>query len=534
MSGLKAARPSRAWLTAGLVAASALLAASTAAGASAATAGQARPRNPLVVATGDGLVRGKAAGTTDEFLGIPYAAPPVGRLRWQPPQAAARWSGIRAATKFAPHCPQPASPFGEASTSENCLYLNVFAPARPSGRRLPVMVWVHGGSLLVGESNDYNPAALVSHGVIVVTINYRLGALGFLADAALASHPGGPTGDYGLMDQQAALRWVQRNIGSFGGDRASVTLFGESAGGLSVLSQLDSAGAHGLFAKAIVESGTYSLTQASLATAEKAGATFAAKVGCTSHVSACLRKLSVTTIIDNEDTSGYTPDIDGRVLTRSVGAALESGDFNRVPVVIGTNHDEWRLFVALNQLETGVAVTAGNYQAEIEGTLGVPAATAAKIVAEYPVGAYSSPSVALGAVGTDAIFACPALLAQASLSRYVPTYAYEFNDEHAPELYLPPLGFPYGAAHASEIQYLFGLPKPPYGGKLTASQQALAAAMKQDWTSFAKSGSPAPRGSWPKFTLAGHQTESLVPPAPRIETGFSGEHKCSFWAGLAS
>ncbi len=141
--------------------------------------------------TADGWVRGKTAGATAEYLGIPYAAPPVGALRWQPPQPAASWRGIREATSFAPHCAQPPSPFGVASTSEDCLYLNVFAPADARNRDLPVMVWIHGGTLLVGESNDYNPAALVRNGVIVVTINYRIGALGFLADAALASSRAG-------------------------------------------------------------------------------------------------------------------------------------------------------------------------------------------------------------------------------------------------------------------------------------------------------------------------------------------------------
>ena len=202
------------------------------------------------------------------------SAPPVGALRWLPPHPVAPWHGIRQATSFAPHCAQPASPPGVGSTSEDCLYLNVFAPADARNRNLPVMVWIHGGSLLVGESNDYNPAALVRSGVIVVTINYRLGALGFLADTALASAPGGPSGDYGLMDQQAALGWAQRNIRGFGGDRRDVTLFGESAGGLSVLAQLVSPSARGLFQRAIVESGTYDLAQLSLASAESSGAAY--------------------------------------------------------------------------------------------------------------------------------------------------------------------------------------------------------------------------------------------------------------------
>ena len=220
------------------------------------------------------------------------------------------------------------------------------------------MVWIHGGALVTGESNDYDPAGLVRRGVIVVTINYRLGALGFLAHPALAARPGGPSGNYGLMDQQAALRWVQRNIGAFGGDPRNVTIFGESAGGLSVLSQLASPGARGLFSRAIVESGAYNLTQAPLATAEAAGEAFAAKAGCASQTAACLRSLPVSTILDNEDFSGYTPDIDGRVLTQSLKTAFASGQFNRVPVINGTNHDEWRLFVGEYQLE-GIAGHGG-------------------------------------------------------------------------------------------------------------------------------------------------------------------------------
>jgi para-nitrobenzyl esterase len=467
---------------------------------------------------------------------IPYAAPPVGALRWQPPRPAARWGGVRQAASYAPHCPQPPSGFGVASTSENCLYLNVFSPARGAGGNLPVMVWLHGGSFLVGESDDYNPAALVRDGVIVVTVNYRIGALGFLADAALAGRPGGATGDYGLEDQQAALRWVQRNIGRFGGDPRNVTLDGESVGGVSTLAQLVSPAARGLFQRAIVESGTYNLTQQSLATAEAAGGTFAAKVGCAvnggastgASTGACLRALPVSAIVDREDFSGYTPDVDGSVLPESVKAALASGRFSHVPVIIGTNHDEWRLFVAMARLHGGPPVNPANYQAMIAATLSVPSAAAAAIAAEYPLSGYSSPSAALGAVGTDAIFACPALTAEESLSRYVPVYAYEFNDENAPERYLAPAGFPYGAAHESEVQYLFELSNTPYPGPLTAPQQGLATVMKQYWTTFARTGAPGDR--WARFTGSGQRMLSLVPSGPEAESGYAAEHHCSFWA----
>jgi para-nitrobenzyl esterase len=490
------------------------------------------PRDPVAV-TANGAVRGVADGAVDEFLGLPYAAPPVGALRWQPPQPAASWAGVRDATAFGPHCPQSASPFGEASMSENCLFLNVFTPSHDGpGAGHPVMVWIHGGALVTGESNDYDPTQLVEDGVTVVTINYRLGALGFLAHPALADAKG-QSGDYGLEDQQAALRWVQRNIASFGGDPRNVTVFGESAGGLSTLSQVASPQARGLFQKAIVESGSYDLTQASLSTAEAAGESFATRAGCASQTAACLRSLPVSTILADEDAAGYTPNLNSEVLPESLGTAFATGTFNRVPIINGTNHDEWRLFVALDTLE-GSPVTASNYQSMISSTLGVPAAAAAVIAARYPLSAYSSPSVALGAVGTDAIFACPALTIDQSVSRYVPTFAYEFNDENAPENFLPPVGFPYGAPHASEIQYLMDLPTVAFPGTLTAQQQQLATTMKAYWTDLAKRGFPTSLGTpfWPLFNDVTQTMESLVPPTPQPETDFASAHNCAFWAAL--
>jgi para-nitrobenzyl esterase len=198
-----------------------------------------------------------------------------------------------------------------------------------------------------------------------------------------------------------------------------------------------------------------------------------------------------------------------------------------VPVIIGTNHDEYRLFVAVIQL-IGAQVTAANYQEMIASTLGVTPAVAAKTATQYPLSRYPSPPVALGAVATDALFACHALTAEQSLSRYVPVYAYEFNDENAPELFLPPVGFPYGAAHASELQYLFSQTAVPHPARLSPAQQQLAAAMQQDWTRLARTGVPAP--GWPRFSRAGQQVLSLVPPQPRVETDFAARHHCAFWA----
>src|ERR1700733_11490155 len=511
----------------------ALAAAAPAVGAST-LGGQAAAGGPLG-APANGGVRGLADGAVDEFLGIPYAAPPVGALRWQPPQPAASWPGVRAATAFAPHCPQPASPFGQASMSEDCLYLNVFTPSHDQpGPGHPVMVWIHGGALVTGESDDYNPAKLVEDGVTVVTINYRLGALGFLAHPALAG-PKGPSGDYRLMDHQAAFPWGQRNIAGFGGDPHNVTIFGESAGGLSTLSQVASPQARGLFQKAIAESGSYNLTQTSLSSAESAGEAFATQAGRASQTSACLRSLPVSTILANEDAAGYTPNINSEVLPESLGTAFATGNFNHVPIINGTNRDEWRLFAAPTELE-GNPVTASNYQAMISSTLGVPSAAAAVIATKYPLSAFPSPSVALGAVGTDAIFACPALTIDQSVSRYVPTFAYEFNDENAPENFLPPVSFPYGAAHASEIQYLMDLPAVAFPGTLSAAQQQLATTMQTYWTNFAKRGFPSSFGSpfWRPFQNATEPMQSLIPPAPQTETDFATTHNCAFWAALAA
>jgi len=285
--------------------------------------------------------------------------------------------------------------------------------------------------------------------------------------------------------------------------------------------------------RAIVESGSYNLTQASLSGAEAAGEAFAAKAGCASQTAACLRSLPVSAILASQNAAGYTPNINSEVLPETLQTAFTTGDFNRVPIINGTNHDEWRLFVALSEL-AGAPVTASNYLSMISATLGVPAAAAAVIAARYPLTAFGSPSVALGAVGTDAIFACPALAIDQSVSRFVPTFAYEFNDENAPELFLPPVSFPYGAAHASEIQYLMDLPTAAFPTALSAPQQQLATTMKRYWTNFAKSGLPSSFGTsfWPPFSGRTQTMQSLAPPVPRTETDFASTHNCAFWTAL--
>jgi para-nitrobenzyl esterase len=505
---------------------------------------QAQQQSPLVF-TFSGPVRGAVtpAGIR-EFLGIPYAAPPVGNLRWRPPVAHAPWFQPLEATNFANHCPQPPSPFGRASITEDCLFLNVFTPLSSDSFRLhPVMVWIHGGALVTGESDDYDPTALVEDGVIVVTINYRLGALGFLAHPAFAAENTDPdhdrdidsnsAGDYGLMDQQQALRWVRDNILFFGGDPLNVTIFGESAGGLSVFSHLVSPPAAGLFHKAIIESGSYALTTQTLATAEAAGTAFATAAGCTSQTAACLRALPITAILANEDPAGYTPNIDGEFLPLSLGTALATGQFHRVPVIQGTNHDEWRLFTALD-FDLTIGPIANN-EAAYEAALATLVGPAAPIVsAQYPLASFPSADIAFATAGTDAAFACPALAADLSMSPFVPVSPYEFNDENAPQDFLPPVSFPYAAAHASELQYLFTLPVTVPRQPLTAQQLQLSSTMQHYWTNFAKFGTPNSPSAplWQVFNPLAGNFQSLIPPSPMQETNFATAHHCAFWAAF--
>jgi para-nitrobenzyl esterase len=220
-----------------------------------------------------------------------------------------------------------------------------------------VLLWIHGGGLTQDASRNYDPTKLAADGIVVVTINYRLGALGFLAHPALAARPGGPSGNYGLMDQQAALRWVQRHIAPFGGNPHNVTIAGQSAGGLSVLAHLVSRSSRGLFQRAIVQSGAFALTQQSLASAEAAGKAFAAKAGCPDQTAACLRSLPVAALVNNFPGSAIPGVVDGQVLTESIGTALAAGRFARVPFLNGSNHDEERIFVA----GLGVAVSGGTF-----------------------------------------------------------------------------------------------------------------------------------------------------------------------------
>jgi para-nitrobenzyl esterase len=405
---------------------------------------------------------------------------------------------------------------------------------------MPVLVWIHGGGLTNGAGRDYDPTKLAQEGIVAVTINYRLGALGFLAHPALASSPGGPAGNYGLMDQQAALRWVQGNIDRFGGDPNNITIAGESAGGLSVLAHLVSTSSRGLFQRAIVQSGTFALTQQSLATAEAFGQAFATAVNCPDQTAQCLRTRPYSDLVNNFPPFAIPGVVDGNILTESIGTALAAGRFARVPVLNGSNHDEERLFVTLLDPPVAVSqgtfvpipdghVTAGNYQQAIAFVLGVTDARAAQVAAEYPLNAYASPILAFSALVADANFACSALQVDAWTSqRAAPTFAYEFNDDAAPPRQFPPFLNPPVATHTSELVYLLDIPDTPFQQPLSADQEVLASRMRAAWANFAASGNPSAAAlPWPAFDPA--HVMSLVPPQPQVETDFVARHHCAFW-----
>jgi para-nitrobenzyl esterase len=482
-----------------------------------------------VVETTSGPVQGVVTEGVHAFLGIRYGASPAGANRWTPPESPTPSATVIAATTPGSACPQPINQFSAGETqSEDCLFLNVWTPTDSDrDENLPVFVWIHGGALVTGSGGGFDPAVMVAQDhIIVVTINYRLGALGWLAEAALTD-ANGDSGNYGLMDQQLAMTWVRNNIGHFGGNPRRVTVGGESAGGLSTASNLASPTAKGLFRAAIIESGAYMLFNvASLATQEARGAAFATAAGCTgtnAQVAACLRALPVTTLLAT--TFNPQPTAGVRTLPLALSQAFSSGQFNHVPVMNGTNLNEGTLFepfafdptfkfVPGGPLNGLIAAHILTYTQAVAGLVGPANATA--VAALYPPADFPNPDFggapsadeAWGQIFTDVTFTCRGLRADQLLSKFVPVYAYEFADPNAPDLFQPLIGFSYGASHASELQYLFdpatlqgprdaaANAKSPAPGAavqpppLTAGGQTLASEMKSYWTNFVKRTTP--------------------------------------------
>jgi len=546
-----------------------------------------------------------SAEGVDVFFGIRYAAAPEGTLRWTPPQPPASPAGPVVAAIPGPACPQPAST-APLPQSEDCLFLNVYVPSKDAARaKRPVFVWIHGGALVTGTGTIYDPSAMVAdNNIIVVTINYRLGALGWLVEPGLSAaassffQNAGDAGNYGLMDQQFALQWVQRNIAGFGGDPGNVTMGGESAGGLSVTSNLTSTTtAKGLFRGAIIESGAYMLHDlpSQAAYGEIFGPGFDKALSCSPPDDAvCLRTAPVASVLAAQTAvfgeSGISPDFGTRVLPRALKDALSQGEFFRVPVLQGTNANEGRLFEpgeiplasSLPNIQaaggpanfdlsnantfcatpqgTGTAVVCsypqevGLYLAALSVGLGFPTTDVsptfvAKVLGEYPLSAFPDPFLphdapsadeALSQIFTDAVFACNGADSNLDLSHFVPVYSYEFNDPNAP---------PLGSVAVRPPNDVFGFPSASehsaelqflfnFDAPLSANEQELATQMQTYWANFVSTKDPnlpRPVPVWLPYNFF-EPSQALVPgpQRPRPFFTFQQEHFCGTWQPIVA
>ena len=490
-----------------------------------------------VVDTVGGAVRGVVHPDHRLFQGIPYAAPPVGPLRWRPPQPVRPWPGVRDGERPGPWCIQPEA---DGLISEDCLSLNVWTPTGTAPAALPVLVWVHGGSFMKGSGDIYDARRLtVGGGIVVVTVNYRLGALGFLADPAL-----GEPGNYGLADQQAALRWVRDNIAAFGGDPMKVTISGESAGGMSVCDHLAAPDSAGLFRAAIIQSGPCA-AQADVAAARRISRDYAIGLGCPDQAGAapCLRALPAEAFVEplwyapfgTDQLSG--PVVGGRGLPVDPVTAIAGGRAARVPVLLGVNRDEFTMFIGLRYLQMGREFSAAEYPGVLAQTFGAENEPAVR--AHYPPDRYGgSVSLALAAAITDDVFACVADRMAAGLAPGSPgVYGYQFDDPRAPApLLYQQVPFALGASHSLEMRYLFdiGGDVPP----LDDEQQRLGDQMVDYWTRFVAVGAPKAQNQpdWPAVDSdsGGDPWMSLRTDGSRVVTGFAADHQCPFWSGLRS
>lgn len=460
----------------------------------------------LTVKTAQGKVHGKTIneGKVRAFLGIPYAAPPVGELRWKPPQPPAKWKDTREAVNYGTHCVQgnvfDDMVFQDAGESEDCLYLNVFAPANAEGHsKLPVMFWIHGGGYTAGSASEprHNGDFLPLKGVVLVTINYRLGVFGFLATADLAKEAGGAAGNYGLMDMVAALRWVHANIANFGGDPKNVTIFGESAGSSAVSTLMAAAPARGLFQKAIGESGSAMSTGApdtlSLAEREQRQHDWVASLGVSSLAE--LRALPMATIAEAARKKGaprFTAVVDGAFLTEPVAATYAAGKQAHVPLLSGWNRDEQsRLSVDMT------AVKWKDYAVEKYGE------HAAEFLSFYP--GDTDAQAVRSAIDYDSdtfiAFSTWKWIDAQVKTGSAPVYRYHFEQPAPPSKFHPG----WFAFHSDDIEYVFGNLDTRPGAEWRPEERRLSDQMMSYWTNFARTGDPNGPGVplWPRFDKDG-------------------------------
>ncbi|WP_437684892.1 carboxylesterase/lipase family protein [Sorangium sp. So ce176] len=476
-------------------------------GGSGGAGGSDEPASPLVQ-TDKGPVEGALVGSTRTFLGIPFAAPPLGELRWKPPAPHEGWTEALKATELGPACAQSMmlTPGFDPSSSEDCLTVNVWTPERPASSSLPVLVWIYGGAFEVGSGGlpEYDGQRLSeTTGSVVVTFNYRLGPLGFLALPELKEedpdHPA--TGNYGLEDQRAAFAWVKANIGAFGGDPGKVTVFGESAGGISICAHLVSPESQGLFQRAIIESGPCDVVVPE-ETAVAQGETLVEALGCSDApaVLDCLREKSaeeVTTALPPAadiligDGPRWFPVIDGWNLPDVPGKLLEAGTFEKVPTILGSNADEGTVFVAAG------GTTIADDAAFLAFAERLAPGRGEEVAAGYPSDTYGSAQEAATAALGDYFFVCPTRRAARAIAEAgVDTYLYHFT--HAPE---DSLFGDLGAFHSAEIRYVFGTPGTLLPAPLTEEELDLSRAIGGYWSRHAESGDPngGDAVAWPKY-----------------------------------
>lgn len=497
---------------------------------------------PGQVATDRGLVGGVTAGGIASFKGIPYAAPPVGELRWSVPADASCWAGVLSATTFGPPCLQKDFKQGQTAASaeligtEDCLTLNVWAPAAAAPR--PVLVYIHGGGNVAGSASQevlgvdlFDGASLAEQDVVVVTLQYRLGPLGFLVLPELVGPESG-AGNLGLLDQIAALHWVRRNIAAFGGDPENVMIFGESAGAVDVCALVASPLAAGLFHRALLQSG--GCAAGTLAERMAHGESYAAAVGCNGEDRlACLSALSDAELLAPlkhpftaglAGQGGFGPTIDGWVLTANPLEVITAGAHNTVPLVLGANEDE-----------TKASVVPGSISpAMVEQTLGAfPSPIREQLLALYPPGTTNAEATESWIrATTDAQFIC-AVRRVARVVRETqdaPVWRYHFTHT-AP----PTFGGEKGAFHGLELFYVFGAVERLVGGKVaTADDKAVAALMQGAWARFARTGDPNGPGlpAWPAYDVSTDPALEISATPGALE----GVHStaCDVWDGVAA
>ncbi len=472
-----------------------------------------RPADGLIVHIPQGMISGRTDGEVETYFNIPFAAAPTGERRWRPPADAAGWRGVRDGTRTGPACPQPVRIAVVAGgvadfQSEDCLQLNIW---RPQGAAdLPVMVWLHGGAHVIGSGTFpiFDGTQLARQGVIVVTINYRLGALGYFAHPALTAEADAdaPLGNFGLMDQLVALRWVQANIGSFGGDPARVTLFGESAGAVSTMTLLSMPEASGLFSAAIVQSGVNLLPPRSLKEQEALGLAAANALGLDADATARdLRAISPDDWVKVAGArSGGTvnPFIDGRLLRAPPSQVFADGEELDVPLMIGANSNEASVLLAMGLSPEIASAYFGDQLTEAQTVYGLQA---------------TDPGFARQALG-DIWFVAPARWLATETSDGAPSFLYHF-DYVAERRRAKSVG----AAHGSEITYVFDTTEyyESVVGELTLADRMFADHLSACWASFAKTRRPdcALAPSWGRYDPDRDEL-ALFAPETRIVAGF--------------